>query len=164
MMKFNSTPWGAADHVTEVTSETTLEGVWFVSTPSHGGFFLDAERNEKIPGYIRAETFNGLGEFGWYEEDMDVNVVAIFFPDLFPEWGETAEIVISKARARWNAFNKDNKADALERLDGDHLYGGKLVWTAGGIKAKPGVETKACNHGMFGDTSPDLIHFIEEAK
>src|SRR5437762_1102035 len=53
------TPWGRAD-----SAGIIAEGIAFVSTPSHGGIFLSAEMNEKIP-----EVFRRQG--GWYEEDCD---------------------------------------------------------------------------------------------
>ena len=37
-------PWGAVDHGVRYA-----EGVFFVSTPSHGGFMLEAKHNVLIP-------------------------------------------------------------------------------------------------------------------
>ena len=72
-----NTPWGPSDHQTHVAP-----GIVFHSTPSHGGYHLDAKRNAqvlaKFPGF---RTF--CGSVGWYEEDCDWAAVALTFPDLF---------------------------------------------------------------------------------
>jgi hypothetical protein len=51
------TPWGRAE-----TARSQGEGVVFYATPSHGGFRLDVQRNERIPERWRNES-------RWYEED-----------------------------------------------------------------------------------------------
>jgi hypothetical protein len=73
-----NTPWGHADHVVKLA-----EGVHFVSTPSHGGFHLDPERNAIVPPEWKDATFRKLGERGWYEEDCDWAIMARFYPELF---------------------------------------------------------------------------------
>lgn len=67
------TPWGHAQ-----TTKTLGEGVAFVSTPGHGGFFVAPEQNEKVPAYMRDAS-------GWYEEDVDWAIVATVFPALFSD-------------------------------------------------------------------------------
>jgi hypothetical protein len=64
-------PWGAVDH-----GERIAEGVFFVSTPSHGGFKLAAALNLRIPAAFRREG-------GWYEEDCDEAIPVFFMPLLF---------------------------------------------------------------------------------
>ncbi len=72
-------PWGAVQ-----TSRVYAEGIVFVSTASHGGFFLDAERNKAVPAERQAITWNGgQGRAGWYEEDVDWCLVALAYPDHF---------------------------------------------------------------------------------
>ena len=71
------TPWGASQQVTEVAP-----GIRWVSTASHGGFHLDAERNAKVPWVWRAASFAGRGMDGWYEEDCDWSMVVLTFPDI----------------------------------------------------------------------------------
>lgn len=73
------TPWGAA-----TGAWTYGPGVTFLATPSHGGFKV--ERSPwlaSIPREVRAETYRGLGEGGWFEEDEDAGLVALAFPHLF---------------------------------------------------------------------------------
>jgi len=64
------TPWGEADFVEELA-----EGIYLVSTPSHGGFKLSEERNAQIPEAFRRED-------GWYEEDVDALIVMYTFYDV----------------------------------------------------------------------------------
>jgi hypothetical protein len=64
-------PWGAVDH-----GERICEGMFFVSTASHGGFKLAAKHNVLIPAAFRREG-------GWYEEDCDAAIPMFFMPTLF---------------------------------------------------------------------------------
>lgn len=66
------TPWGNADYFSPLGP-----GAIQVSTPGHGGVKLSPERNKAIPPALRNSN-------GWYEEDVDVNVVGMYHPDLFP--------------------------------------------------------------------------------
>jgi|GEM_PF-3080935 len=63
------TPWGTADSVHRYP-----DGVTFVSTPSHGGFKVPPKLNRRIPPPLRNED-------GWYEEDCEWAIVALFHPD-----------------------------------------------------------------------------------
>lgn len=74
------TPWGAADTVTNVAP-----GIDCVTTPSHGGYRLSAEMNAQVPQAWRDASFGKLGLTGWYEEDCDWCMVAMAFPEHFPE-------------------------------------------------------------------------------
>ena len=59
-----------------ITARRFAEGVFFVSTPSHGGFKLEAKHNLLIPAAFRREG-------GWYEEDCDAAIPMFFMPLLF---------------------------------------------------------------------------------
>lgn len=73
-----SSPWG------QIVSANCKDGIWEVSTMSHGGFFLDAERNKRVPEAWQAATWNGgQGRRGWYEEDSDATFVVLAFPEVF---------------------------------------------------------------------------------
>ena len=67
-MENSWTPWGISDHI-----EKVAKGITWYSTPSHGGYKLDRERNALVPPYMRIAG-------GWYEEDCDWAIVAIVFP------------------------------------------------------------------------------------
>ena len=78
-MRINDpTPWGPAE-----TVATIADGIYFVSTPSHGGFYLKPELNALVPSDWRAASFNGRAQQGWYEEDCDWCMVVLTFPDHF---------------------------------------------------------------------------------
>lgn len=65
-------PWGEAQHV-----DQPAPGIAFASTPGHGGFKLSKERNAAIPAALRNKS-------GWYEEDVEANIVGMVHPEAFP--------------------------------------------------------------------------------
>lgn len=71
-------PWGRIDDATELAP-----GIVSVSTGSHGGIHLDAERNAMVPMIWQYLTHGTLGVHGWYEEDCDWSMVALTYPALF---------------------------------------------------------------------------------
>ena len=93
------TPWGASDHV-----EKIAEGIEFVSTPSHGGYRLDAERTLRVLHDFHGPD-SGLCRAGWFEEDCDWAYVALTFPVLFPpEAQEAARRTVARLDG-WRAEN-----------------------------------------------------------
>lgn len=72
------TPWGTAQEV-----EIIADGIVFISTASHGGYWLSPERNKKVPRSLREKTFVQNGLNGWYEEDCDAEIVRAVFPEFF---------------------------------------------------------------------------------
>ena len=72
------TPWGRPDQLREVAP-----GWWSVSTPSHGGFILSAERVADIPQPHIERSFNGQGAHGIFEEDCDWCIPVLAFRDEF---------------------------------------------------------------------------------
>lgn len=75
-----STPWGQGHIDPGHDAE-----VYFVSTPSHGGFKVEKPALDQIPLAWRKASFNGLGMRGWFEEDCDWCMVALTFPERFTE-------------------------------------------------------------------------------
>ncbi|MBK1666586.1 hypothetical protein CKO28_00830 [Rhodovibrio sodomensis] len=69
------TPWGAAEHV-----ERIARGIWHVSTPSHGGIWLSAERTAALPSpeLVGRTTPDGGS---WFEEDVEFAIPALVFLD-----------------------------------------------------------------------------------
>lgn len=70
-----STPWGTADHV-----EQKADGIWWASTPSHGGIWVSPERLAAMPAMYRACS---LSKNQWFEEDCAWCAVALAFADVF---------------------------------------------------------------------------------
>lgn len=64
------TPWGQSD-----SEKTIADGIIEVSTPSHGGIYLDDERIKQLPKDITNFTKN----LHWWEEDCDWVVPYIVF-------------------------------------------------------------------------------------
>jgi hypothetical protein len=73
------TPWGKADRI-----ETLPGGVLWVSTASHGGYYVPPALLPMVPEAWRKVSFNGQGKAGWFEEDCDWCLVALTFPTVFP--------------------------------------------------------------------------------
>jgi hypothetical protein len=73
MPNFASTPapvhtlWDTPDMATQ-----RLPGVWWVTTPSHGGFVLSDERQAAMPEALRLDSI-------YYEEDVNWSLVVIGF-------------------------------------------------------------------------------------
>ena len=54
------------------------EGIMSVGTAGHGGFFVDKSLRQTMPEYFQTKD-------GWYEEDCEWAIVAVCFPERFPE-------------------------------------------------------------------------------
>lgn len=68
------TPWGAPQ-----SSKLLATGIVAFTTSTHGGIWLDAERNALIPLELKQKTFQLNGFHGWYEQDCDAQIVINFF-------------------------------------------------------------------------------------
>jgi hypothetical protein len=71
------TPWGMPDSLVDA-----CPGVWFVSTSSHGGYYVDDSVLDRIPEAFRKATF--CRDPNFYEQDCDWAIIALFFPEAFP--------------------------------------------------------------------------------
>ncbi len=98
LLKGFRTPWDTPDH-----GRIYASGIASVSTPSHGGFILTAEMNERIDERWRAPAGGYAGQaddvldpewrirgnelpgFAFYEEDQQWAIVAVSFPELFTD-------------------------------------------------------------------------------
>ncbi len=72
------TPWGHADHY-----ENLGQGVFQVSTPSHGGIFVPECMLHCIGDEGRAYAKKWSGSEQWYEEDCAWAYVAVNLTDRF---------------------------------------------------------------------------------
>jgi hypothetical protein len=90
-----TSPWGKPDHAREIAP-----GIWDVSTPSHGGYLISRERFDAMPAHLQAfQPFSGTQ--GAYEEDCDVCVVVVAFPDCFERVAQ-ARAIINANRGYYN--------------------------------------------------------------
>lgn len=62
-------PWGAPH-----TGHLLAPGIYQVTCSNHGGIYVNAKDNKRIPEPLRAKD-------GWYEEDMHVSAVYWFIPE-----------------------------------------------------------------------------------
>mgnify|MGYP003143784066 FL=1 len=70
--EIKDSPWGM---ITLATRKD--EGIWFVSTNSHGGFWLSPERREELPEKLKGTSFlNQYHGDEWWEEDCDAQRIA----------------------------------------------------------------------------------------
>lgn len=77
-----ATPWGVRDSLTQ-----HAEGIYSVTTPSHGGFWLSPERLAQVPPSWRLARFGHASSLTspWFEEDCDAWLVVLAFPDLWAQ-------------------------------------------------------------------------------
>lgn len=66
-----NTPWGRADHVEQI-----IPGMWFVTTPGHGGVYVAPERLAQMPAYMQSTPYS---QGGWFEEDVDWCLPVVVF-------------------------------------------------------------------------------------
>ena len=163
------TPWGYPD-----TAEQVLPGIWTVSTPSHGGFILSAERQAAMPAALRlAEPF--------YEEDVDWSLVILGFVAEFrrlPTAG--AQLRVEHARAsvlawhpdRWAAFTGETvpvaaspvlrRRAAYEAAIGDYVstaaYGDWADWVPKGMVGVVGRRVEGVDASGFARYAGDPIY------
>ena len=81
-------PWGIVQ-----SADQFGEGVVFVSTSSHGGFWVSDEKLGSMPAQFARHGIGSRfhsGWDGWFEEDCEANAVVAAFPDMFPPDAVTA--------------------------------------------------------------------------
>mgnify|MGYP003452830810 CR=1 FL=1 len=85
-------PWGAIQ-----TRREIAPGIVRVTTASHGGIWLAADRLAQMPsGFVRPSAYHDGLE--WFEEDCEAALVILAFPAAFP----AESLVYAKAAAaRW---------------------------------------------------------------
>jgi hypothetical protein len=70
------TPWGRPD-----TIQNVADGLLIVSTPSHGGILVSAERLASMSDYMRKPLY--AGQFACYEEDCEWPMPVLVFETNF---------------------------------------------------------------------------------
>lgn len=73
------TPWGNASEVRPVGED----GLLWVSTASHGGYYVPDRLLAKISAEGRDYACRSSESANWYEEDAAWAYVALAFPNLF---------------------------------------------------------------------------------
>lgn len=89
------TPWGLADSTIVIAP-----GLINVTTPSHGGIYVDPERRGRMPEYLAGEPATDGG--AWYEEDCHWCFPAVVFEAEFRAWiarsGQDPDKFVQSAR------------------------------------------------------------------
>lgn len=121
------TPWGTAQE-----AQPLGEGILFVSTPSHGGFY--------VPPTIQAElarTFPDFrpwtGSWQWLEEDCDWVLLALIRPQISPrtpkELARIAQAMAEREANRHPSYHGpvcgwQHVVDVLPQISGARNFGG----------------------------------------
>lgn len=88
------TPWGRPDCATEI-----VPGVWRLSTPSHGGYWLAPEQQQRVEQAF--PLFRPFAGKPWYEEDCDWAIVALALVDGWDAYGLRNAIRMVLAATSW---------------------------------------------------------------
>ena len=102
-----STPWGPSQY-----QKQKAKGIIFYSTASHGGYHLSPSRQSVVEK--RLPMFSTFTGGPWYEEDSDVAVVVLAFPELFS--ASEVRWAVQSARSSAKPFNFGTKeAPSVQR-------------------------------------------------
>jgi hypothetical protein len=153
-------PWGGVDH-----GKDYGEGIFSVSTPSHGGYRIPAKLNKTIPEVFRVKD-------GWYEEDCDWAVPVFFLSGRFD--AEKVANARKTLRAwRWKQWEEhfgeeipleesNNKAAELFLLKHANDLLGGAAWGDWHNNVPEGFVGVSAHRG--GDRSRDDGYFLISAK
>ena len=112
MLKGSKSPWGTIDNAYGLPDEG--EGIYSVSTPSHGGLWLSADWKKKLPKGYKPHTGNKT----WAEEDCDGAIVLQAF-GLLTLFDEITTMQITQA-------DIDKGYESRRELYSDYFYGGAI--------------------------------------
>ncbi len=112
ILKGSSSPWGKIDNARGYPDEG--QGIYSVSTPSHGGLWLSAEWKKRLPKGYEPHTGNKT----WAEEDCDAAIVLQAF-GLLTLFHEITTMEITQA-------DIDKGYESRRELYGDYFYGGAI--------------------------------------
>jgi hypothetical protein len=117
-------PWGVVDAVTPFK-----DGVVFVSTPSHGGFWVPQEQQHRLPSAIA--PMHGRS---WFEEDCEAWVVVLAF-DLEDDEAERGRAIA--ILAHWKPDWLDALAPACALPTAAQVAKIRDLWTRFSVPGEP---------------------------
>lgn len=82
---YDWSPWGQIAIVTPLAP-----GIQCVTTPRHGGIWLDAEHRRRVPDYMLPASHGGAGV--WWEEDCAFSIPLVVFEDEVRAGGNEAAV------------------------------------------------------------------------
>lgn len=104
-------PWGTVIHV-----ERQADGIYCVETLRHGGYWLDEQRLESMPAYLKApSTYYPSISPEWFEQDVEWFRVVLAFPYAFELVGRPTSALISMALDVMHAFHPEIAHEYTER-------------------------------------------------
>ena len=112
LLKGSKSPWGTVDNAYGYPDEG--EGIYSVSTPSHGGLWLSADWKKRLPKGYKPHTGNKT----WAEEDCDAAIVLQAF-GLLTLFHEITTMEIT-------AQDIERGRESRRELYGDYFYGGAI--------------------------------------
>lgn len=105
-----TSPWGPVTDATPYGTPGDDHCLWFVSTASHGGFYVPPMPLRRIPIEARRATWNGQGVRGWFEEDRDATLIVVFFPEHFSRAQVESARASRGLEAKWKSARAAAKA------------------------------------------------------
>jgi hypothetical protein len=126
----SNSPWDKIDHLTKIA-----DGVIFVSTPGHGGFWISSERVQEIKKHIPALMLPSncypvhhaqRGSFDtnqWFEEDSEAYRVVLGLPHLFKVEQVDAAILAARQQGAMGWKPWDEISQALSDLSDEFVRG-----------------------------------------
>jgi len=125
-----SSPWGTVQH-----SHRFAEGIWFVSTASHGGYWLSEQRQKE---FHEVEAFKDFGP-QWLEEDCEACLVYLRWAgyatdEQIHDAIRTATVVSSWQRCtQWNRVVEWLTTTLLNERADAHADAVKHLWQRGSM-------------------------------
>lgn len=114
-----NTPWGTSQSSTKIAC-----GIMIYSTAGHGGIHLSPTRNALVHEAWRDDK-------GWYEEDCEVYIVGVTFPDEIAAWNPNWTAADSHAGAkRWFPDQYEKVFDVTVTADESLIRAEQLFYAA----------------------------------
>lgn len=126
-------PWGTVQH-----SHRFAEGIWFVSTASHGGYWLSEQRQKE---FHEVEAFKDFGP-QWLEEDCEACLVYLRWAgyasdEQISDSIQMANLVSSWQHCtRWNRVVEWLKTTMLHERAQKHAEAVKNLWQRGSMASE----------------------------
>jgi len=105
--KPTASPWGEPDRCEEVAP-----GIWWVSTPGHGGYLISRQRLIAMPDDLKINRY-GHGDQCAFEEDLEWSLVVAAWPSEFTGKDQNNARACLRFWARMCPGNVDVTAAAL---------------------------------------------------
>jgi hypothetical protein len=160
------TPWGISQ-----SQHRIADGINQVTTAGHGGMILSAKRQAAVTE--RFPNFQPWAGEPYYEEDCDVSIVVLTFPELFSD----AELRAAVQTVRWAVKDDDEtrvRWTPIDRWLDLTILGGQILakvkdfeqknaanWEVGGMSSSGGQPGWSVNFTRIGDGAKKRVMFTK---